>query len=121
MFNKDEAFQRISEIAGSGFSITILENSINEKFLLGILNSNLLFWILEKLSNVFRGGWITCTKQYFANIPIKRIHFNDKKEKSLHDEIVKLVDTMLQLNKQLQEATLPHQQEQLKQRIAFTR
>ena len=27
---------------------------------------------------------------------------------------------MLQLNKQLQEATLPHQQEQLKQRIAFT-
>jgi hypothetical protein len=35
------------------------------------------------------------------------------------NEIVHLVDTMLLLNKQLQEATLPHQQEQLKQRIAF--
>lgn len=43
-----------------------------------------------------------------------------KKETFLHDEIVTLVDTILQLNKQLQEATLPHQQEQLKQRIAFT-
>ena len=39
---------------------------------------------------------------------------------AFHAEIVKRVDTMLQLNQQLQEATLPHQQEQLKQRIAFT-
>jgi hypothetical protein len=40
---------------------------------------------------------------------------------SLHNnEIVTLVDTMLLLNKQLQEATLPYQQEQLKQRITFT-
>jgi hypothetical protein len=35
-------------------------------------------------------------------------------------EIATLVDTMLQLNKQLQEATLPHHIEQLKQGIAFT-
>jgi len=106
-------------MASGGFSITILENSVNEEFLLGVLNSTLLFWILKKLSNVFRGGWITCTKQYFANLPIKKIDFNNKQEKSFHDEIVHLVDTMLLLNKQLQEA-LPHQQEQLKQRIAFT-
>ena len=52
-------------------------------------------------------------------MPIKKIDFNNKQEKSLHDEVVHLVDTMLLLNKQLQEA-LPHQQEQLKQRIAFT-
>jgi hypothetical protein len=45
---------------------------------------------------------------------------NNTKEKSFQDEIVKVVDTMLQLNKQPQEATLQHQQEQLKQHIAFT-
>jgi len=34
-----------------------------------------LFWKLERLSNVFRGGWITCTKQYFGELPIRRIDF----------------------------------------------
>ncbi|MBK8384065.1 MAG: hypothetical protein IPL16_19685 [Ignavibacteria bacterium] len=38
--------------------------------MLGVLNSSLLFWYLKKLSNLFRGGWITCTKQYFSQLPI---------------------------------------------------
>ena len=44
---------------------------------------------------------------------------SSKQQKSLHDEIVKLVDTIFQLNRQTQDAALPHAQEQLKQRIAF--
>ncbi len=32
-----------------------------------------LFFLLYKESNKFRGGYITCTKQYFENLPIKII------------------------------------------------
>ena len=38
----------------------------------------------------------------------------------LHDQLVALVETMLQLNKDLQAAALPEQKEQLKARIDYT-
>jgi TolA-binding protein len=76
--------------------------------------------VLKNISNVFRGGWITCTKQYFSQLPIKQIDFSNKSEKSLHDEIVQLVETMLQLQQQKQSSTLPEQLQQLEQRIAYT-
>ncbi len=41
-------------------------------------------------------------------------------KKTLHDEIVQLVTTMLQLQQQKQSATLPQQVRQLEQRIAYT-
>jgi hypothetical protein len=53
------------------------------------------------LSNVFRGGWITCTKQYFGELPIRTINFADKKDKAGHDRMVQLVDQMLDAKKQL--------------------
>jgi hypothetical protein len=58
-------------MAGGGFTITMdHEASLHPAVLLAILNSSLLFWALGQLSNVFRGGWITCTKQYFGELPI---------------------------------------------------
>lgn len=57
-------------MAGGGFSITIEIGDYSPELLLGILNSKLLFKILYNQSNKFRGGYITCTKQYFENLPI---------------------------------------------------
>jgi methyl coenzyme M reductase subunit D len=54
------------------------------------------------------------------SIPFKNIDFNNSEEKSTHDEIVSLVDSMLSLNKELQSANLPQKQEQLKNRIEYT-
>jgi hypothetical protein len=53
-------------------------------------------------------------------IPIKKIDFTNKSEKSLHDEIVQLVETMLQLQQQKQSSHLPNELQQLEQRIAYT-
>ncbi|MBC7628761.1 N-6 DNA methylase, partial [Ferruginibacter sp.] len=107
-------------MAGGGFSISIINENIDKHFLLGLLNSNLLFWVLKNISNVFRGGWITCTKQYFSQLPIKQIDFTNKSEKSLHDEIVQLVETMLQLQQQKQSSHLPNELQLLEQRIVYT-
>ena len=43
-----------------------------------------------------------------------------KNEKSLHDEIVNLVETMLQLNKEKQQTTTPDKLDQLNTRIKYT-
>ena len=61
-------------MAGGGFSISIKNKRINKYYLLALLNSKLLFFILARESNKFRGGYITCTKQYFENLPIKIIN-----------------------------------------------
>jgi hypothetical protein len=79
-------------MASGGFSISFGDADLSTEYLLGLLNSSLLFWYLHQVSNVFRGGWITCTKQYVGQLPIRRINFADPAEKSAHDEIVKLVE-----------------------------
>jgi adenine-specific DNA-methyltransferase len=109
--------EKYTLMAGGGFSVSIKNKNINDKYVLGLLNSTLLFWYLQKLSNVFRGGWITCTKQYFSQLPIKII---DKENQSLHDSIVHLVETMLQLQKEKQQTNLPDKLNQLEARIKYT-
>lgn len=47
------------------------------------------------MSNIFRGGWITCTKQYFGELPIAIPN------QSRHDEMVAKVEAMLEAKKQL--------------------
>jgi hypothetical protein len=52
-------------------------------------------------NDVFRGGWITCTKQYFRELPIRTIDFSNGYDKARHDQMVQLVDQMLEAKKQL--------------------
>lgn len=64
------------------------------------------------------------SREYFneplSKIPIPQINFKNKSEKSLHDEIVQLVETILQLNKEKQQITTPNKLEQLNTRIQYT-
>lgn len=80
-------------MAGGGFSISIKSEAINRNFLLALLNSKLLFFTLARQSNKFRGGYITCTKQYFENIPIKVI------DASSQLPFISLVDKILATKK----------------------
>jgi adenine-specific DNA-methyltransferase len=51
--------------------------------------------MLLRTSNVFRGGWITCTKQYFGELPIRPINVTDPADRAEHDALVALVDRIL--------------------------
>lgn len=94
-------------MASGGFTITLSEQcSMRPEYILGLLNSNLLFWKLGQTSNIFRGGWITCTKQYFGELPIKTIDFSSKEDKSRHDHIVNLVEHNIETRKHLAAAIL---------------
>jgi type I restriction-modification system DNA methylase subunit len=105
-------------MASGGFTITIAKESpLNAAYVLGLLNSKLLFWRLGTLSNVFRGGWITCTKQYFGELPIRKIDFSVSADKSRHDQVVRLVELMLALHQRLSAAKTPQEKTALERQI----
>jgi len=71
-----ESSPLLCPMASGGFTLRVAETiPVRSHYVLAILNSQLLFWELRRLSNVFRGGWITCTKQYIGELPIRRIDF----------------------------------------------
>ncbi|MBN1253930.1 MAG: Eco57I restriction-modification methylase domain-containing protein [Deltaproteobacteria bacterium] len=108
-------------MASGGFSITVnAESSLSPNYVLGLLNSRLLFWRLRSISNIFRAGWITCTKQYVGTLPIHLINFSDSADKSRHDRMVQLVEQMLSLHKQLAISKTPDDKTRLRRQINAT-
>jgi hypothetical protein len=96
---------QLCPMASGGFTITLsLSCPLRPDYILGLLNSRLLFWKLEQMSNIFRGGWITCTKQYFGELPIRTINFSDPSDKAQHDRMVQLVEQMIDAKRRLGEA-----------------
>ena len=88
-----------------------ISKAYSEKFLLGILNSRIGNYFLD----IIRGQKnIDINPEYLKDIPIPK-NASEKQQA----EVIKHVDQLLQLNKDLQAATLPNQIEQLKARIAF--
>jgi len=113
--------RKLCPMASGGFSITLLpECDLKPEFVLGVLNSKLLFWFLRHLSNVFRGNWITCTKQYFGELPIVALDLTKKADKAAHDEMVALVDKMLGLVPKLRKAKTEAERRTLQNAVAAT-
>jgi type I restriction-modification system DNA methylase subunit len=70
------------------------------KYILGLFNSSLLnYWFVNRYGLLMEVGGFK-----ISQLPIHRIDFTDPAEKSSHDEIVKLVEEMLALQKQRQQA-----------------
>jgi type I restriction-modification system DNA methylase subunit len=77
-----------------------LAKPYDPKFLLAHINSRLGdFYFRRKLE-----GGLNIYPETVRQLPIRRINFADPAEKSAHDEIVKLVEEMLALQKQRQQA-----------------
>jgi adenine-specific DNA methylase len=112
---------QLCPMASGGFTIALSSECIvKPEYVLGLLNSRLLYWELQQMSNLFRGGWITCTKQYFGELPIRNINFDDHEDKAVHDKIVSLVEQMLDLHKQLPDVKTSHEQTLIQRQIDAT-
>lgn len=111
---------KLCAMASGGFTITLHKSKMRPEYVLGLLNSKLLFWRLQGMSNVFRGGWITCTKQYFGELPIRRIDFALVNERSQHDEIVSLVEHIIDLEKRHSASRTPQERTSTERQISAT-
>jgi len=83
------------------------------KYLLAILNSNLLNWYFRN----FLSDDLNFYPNDAKSLPIKLLDNSNEKQQT---EIVTLVSLLLQLHKELQTTTLHEKKEQLKQRIEYS-
>jgi len=95
----------------------LTSDQINLKYLLGILNSDLLtFYLKQKLITNIQGFPQVLMGQ-LKQLPIRIV---DPLNRSSHDQIVSLVDRMLDLHKKLNEANLPQAKTVLARQIEAT-
>ncbi len=80
----------------------------DDLYLLGILNSRLAWFAISFISIPFgtRAGQYRyrLIYQYMEKLPIRTIDFSDKADKARHDKMVRLVERMLKLHKDLPKA-----------------
>lgn len=105
---------KLCPMASGGFTITLSEECrLKPEYVLGLLNSKLLFWRLRNMSNLFRGGWITCTKQYFGELPIRTIDWTDKDDVDCYERVIALVSRILNMQIDVDNARTTHAKERL--------
>jgi type I restriction-modification system DNA methylase subunit len=103
---------------GGGYGITLKpDERMAYEYILGLLNSNLLDHFLKSFSSRFSGGYYAYNRQYIEQLPIRVINFSDPTDKSRHDKMVKLVEQMLTLHKQLASAKTPDDKTRIKRQI----
>jgi len=90
-----------------------------DKTLLGILNSKIGWLMISNYCTQIQNGY-QLIFNYLGKIPICTIDFSDPADVARHDSMVSLVDRMLALHKQLQEARTPHDEIALQRQIEAT-
>ena len=99
--------------AAGGYGI-LVKPDYSREYVLGLLNSKLLDWIIKQTATPFRGGWYSFEARFIRSLPIYSA------DRARHDKMVSLVESMLALHKQLAAAKTPHEQENLKRQIDAT-
>lgn len=92
----------------------------DDLYLLGILCSKVADFVIHSISSTKHGGYFEYKPMYVSQIPIRTIDFSDPADVARHDSLVSLVDRMLVLHKQLQEARTPHDEIALQRQIEAT-
>lgn len=93
---------------------------LDDKYLLGILNSSVINYIFKSTLPLLRGGFFEPGHVYMKELPIP---INDKTNPEWnyrHDRIVSLVEKMLDLNKQLASSMTEHGKTILARQIQAT-
>lgn len=91
----------------------------SDRYLLGILNSRLGWFLISKYCTQIQRGYQLIFK-YFKKVPIRTINTSDPADVALHDRMISQVDQMLSLHMQLKEARTPHDQTSLQRQIEAT-
>jgi len=92
----------------------------DDKFLLGILNSKLTFFLFETNLPKFQPGFFMPAYIVLKNFPIYTPDFDNPDDKARHDRMVTLVTEMLELHKHLSLATTDQEKRLITQEIEST-
>ena len=113
-----------SQLAYSDINSMVVFAPLNPnslKYLLGLINCRLLsFWFSKKFDKLQRKIFPQFKVKELATFPIRPINFSQPSEKTQHDLMVKLVDSMLALHKQLAAAKSAAQKAIMQRQIDAT-
>ncbi|MCX7425727.1 MAG: hypothetical protein NTW96_08920 [Planctomycetia bacterium] len=106
---------------GGGYGIAVNEGvDFSPFFLLGLLNSKLLSSVIRASSTPFRGGYLALNRQYIELLPIRTPDSANSVGRATHDRMVKMVEAMLALHKQLAAAKSEAQKTVIQRQIDAT-
>jgi type I restriction-modification system DNA methylase subunit len=91
-----------------------------EMLLLGLLNSALITFFYRQQSSTIRGGYLRFIFQYLEQIPIRCLDLQCPADKSFHDRMVRMVESMLHLHEDLPKAKTDHERTALQRQIDET-
>jgi hypothetical protein len=104
----------------TGYGIIVTDYALSPLYVLGLLNSALLFRYLLSIGTSLRGGYVRFWTQFIQQLPIRKINFSDPNDAPRYDRMVRLVQHMLDLHKQLPKTKTPHEKEALQRQIDGT-
>lgn len=87
------------------------------KFILGIFNSKLINYCYNKFLKSTKKVFSEIQARQIGQLPFPSLNIENGKDKAIHDEVVKLVETLLRLNIEIKEVKLQSKIEQLQQFI----
>ena len=88
---------RDKEFLGLTDTTVLFDNNQPEdiRYILGLLNSSLLTFRFLKIGKLKGGGILEYFENSISKLPIRRIDFNDRSEKAIHDQVVNLTDQII--------------------------
>lgn len=104
----------------TGYGAIVSDPVLSPIYVLGLLNSPLLFGYLLSIGTSLRGGYIRFWTQFIEQLPIRTIDFADPADRARHDRMVTLVEGMLDLHKRLPAARTPQDRALLQRQIEAT-
>ena len=66
----DTAGHYFVNVTTGGYGIEVADEDVDPVYLVALLNSALLSWVLRRYSRAFRGGWFAARKGNLAKLPI---------------------------------------------------
>ncbi|MCK4393361.1 Eco57I restriction-modification methylase domain-containing protein, partial [Candidatus Bipolaricaulota bacterium] len=106
---------------GGGYGIILQDDpQLAYEYVLGLLNSKALDFYLKQVSTPYAGGYYAYNRQYIEQLPIRTIDFSDPTDKTRHDRMVELVDSMLELHRDAREAKAAHDKKLIQRQIDAT-
>lgn len=105
---------------GAYFSNTVYFIPSDSLYLLGLLNSKLLWFVIRGLSNALRGGlWrFRLFSGHIERLPIWKPNMSKKSDINAHNSIVNFAKQQIKLHEQLFASKTPHEQTALRRHIA---
>jgi TaqI-like C-terminal specificity domain/N-6 DNA Methylase len=114
------AEDNMQTFATDGLYLFGIRESIDDKYVMGILNSRFFVFIYRLLALESGRVLAQVKPTVLAQLPIRTINFADKSDKAAHDRMVKLVEQMLELHPKLAGARTPQEKTALERQIAAT-